>query len=805
MLNIQKSCDIELINSIIPFLNEKNEKNFKEYFIEYSNEAKKTIDILNNEFENYIELLKENLITEFEHFENDYKVVGTTELSKRKFSEKRKLKELTTQNKKFVKSKNNYQRYTSAIVDRIEYYEDLLWFSCMLIGNSYNIKKYIDPYIAKIITPIIDSIKSEIDSSISNIEKCETDINLVIGEENKQLSKTLNRKYIPSLINKVASNNVSKVLESYLTKLDQFLNEFDREYTFVNPKSLVYRLDQEQLKKFSPKEIISQIVLKELHTSINKISEDFSNRFGKLNSTIIGLERVVEFNLDSAIIKLSEKDAVKEEAVNIAIEGLQRASGRSDDYLNQLKMHLNEVEENVDKKIFEILEDLIALLNIERLITIKIQVQKEKAIRNAKNNLHSFYIKITDWFLWLKTSVVNLFSVSKEKLVGISSKVGLSSTSLTLSEAMADYLVRVSESLARLPYIYQRLFSNEQLFDERIFIGRRKEMSRLMKAVRYWQKNQVSSVMLIGEKGSGTSSLINIVLAKFDIDTRVYRKEFSGTIYTEKALVKELSSVLKLQSINSAEELITELNNFEEKIVVVIENIEDLFLKIVDGFEAIAKLLEIITSTNSKVLWITTCNSYSWNYLNKVLNINDYFIFNIELKGLDGKLVEEIILSRHNISGYELEFVPTDDEKKQKSYIKLSENEKHEYLREIYFEKLNKLTANNIAVALFLWLRSIISADEEKIKVSTNIELDFSFLKSLSDDKLFTLMAIILHDGISEEEHAKIFNKSLKSSQLLFATLADSGIIFKRNNIYKINFQLYKPILNLLKDKNILH
>ena len=85
------------------------------------------------------------------------------------------------------------------------------------------------------------------------------------------------------------------------------------------------------------------------------------------------------------------------------------------------------------------------------------------------------------------------------------------------------------------------------------------------------------------------------------------------------------------------------------------------------------------------------------------------------------------------------------------------------------------------------------------------MELDFSFLKSLPDKKLFSLMAILLHDGLSYEEHSKIFNISIKSSQLLFASLSDDGIIFKRGNNYKVNFQLYKPIISLLKDKNILH
>ena len=353
--------------------------------------------------------------------------------------------------------------------------------------------------------------------------------------------------------------------------------------------------------------------------------------------------------------------------------------------------------------------------------------------------------------------------------------------------------------------MFTRLFSNEQLFDERIFVGRESETAKLEKAINYWLNNQISSVMLIGEKGSGTSSLLNIVISKFNLEQKIYRKEFSGTIYKEVELLTSFKDLFKTENINTVDQLIQELNRFEDKRVVIIENLEDFFLRVIGGFKVIKLLLEIMTATNHNILWITTCNIFTWQYLNKVLNIKDYFTFNIHLTKLNNEILEKIIMNRHNISGYELEFIPSEETEKSKSYSKLSIEGKHEYLKREYFEELNELSVNNIGVALFLWLRSIKEFDEERIKVSTNIDLDFSFLNTLSDTKLFTLMAIILHDGLKVEQHSLIFNSDLKESRLLFSSLADDGIVFRRNDIYKINFQLYNPIISLLKNKNILH
>jgi hypothetical protein len=370
---------------------------------------------------------------------------------------------------------------------------------------------------------------------------------------------------------------------------------------------------------------------------------------------------------------------------------------------------------------------------------------------------------------------------------------------------MADYLVQVSSSMEKLPFVYRRLFAGDALTDSRIFIGREKEIEKLSKAYNYWQNNQISSVMLIGEKGSGTSSLISIALDKLSVPNTIYRKKSSKTIYKEEDLLTYLKELLEINRVASIDELIEQLQKLETRIIVIVENFENFFLKVVEGFDTAKHMLEIVTSTSKNILWILTCNTFAWNYLDKVVGIKDFFIFNIHMTGLTERTLKEIILLRHNISGYDVTYLSSPALEKQKAFKKLDDKEKQMFLEKEYFENLHKIASNNIGIALFLWLRSIKNADEEEIKISSDVELDFSFLKELSDQKLFSIMALILHDGLSLEEHSVIFNLSLKSSRLLFATLLDDGIIFLKDTSYKVNFQLYKPLVNLLKSKNILH
>jgi hypothetical protein len=805
LLNLQKEFDSIFTNSIFPFIKEQNIKNYDEAYREFL----KNVDQSKSELDKYFDLYSSALITElnneFQLFTNDFNVIGTIELSRKKYKKKKITKELSNLQKKLDKSIKYYNNFISAVTDRKEYYEDLLWFTSLLISNSYSIDNYGKSFLKESVQPIIRSIDEDIKSSIGQIKKEQADLADRFEKEKDKLRKSIDENLVPALVNILAANSYNTTFNNYSNKLQQNLNEFEKDYAFVKPKNLNYKLKHDQLKKFSPKEIIFPIVIKKIDISAKKIMSDIENKISKMNSVIVSLGRIIEFNIETAKITIVEDNSAKAKSLEIAVDGLTRAANKSEDYYNNLNNLVEEISASFQKEIKDLVEDLIALSNIDRLITIKLQVSKEKAIQEVKDRIYNYYNKTVKWLKWIKTKGLNLFSLSREKIIGISTKVGLSSSQIELSETMIDYLVRVSESMEKLPHVYQRLFSNDQLTDERIFIGRDDETARLNKAIEYWKNNQVSSVMLIGEKGSGTSSLINITLKKQNIDCKIFRKEFNTTIYKEEELLVFLKNMLEINDLATADELVDSLNNFKERRIVIIENIEDLFLRIVDGFDAIKKLMEIITSTSKNVLWITTCNTYAWQYLNKVVNIGDFYIFNIHMKPLNEELVEKIVLSRHNISGYYLDFVPPASIQKQKSFKKLSAIDQQNYLRKNYFDYLTKSANDNIAVALFLWLRSITSFDEENIQITTDLGLDFSFLKKLSDQKLFSLMAIILHDGLSVEENSKIFNVSLKSSHLLFTSMLDDGIIFKVKDNFKVNFQLYKPLINLLKDKNILH
>jgi len=77
--------------------------------------------------------------------------------------------------------------------------------------------------------------------------------------------------------------------------------------------------------------------------------KNFESKISKLNTTIISLGRIVEFNLDSAKIKFKDDASSMEESINIAVDGLLRANNKSEDFYNEVKNSFEEVPISIQK------------------------------------------------------------------------------------------------------------------------------------------------------------------------------------------------------------------------------------------------------------------------------------------------------------------------------------------------------------------------------------------------------------------------------------------------------------------------
>ncbi|MBT8386142.1 MAG: hypothetical protein KJO12_01920, partial [Ignavibacteria bacterium] len=169
------------------------------------------------------------------------------------------------------------------------------------------------------------------------------------------------------------------------------------------------------------------------------------------------------------------------------------------------------------------------------------------------------------------------------------------------------------------------------------------------------------------------------------------------------------------------------------------------------------------------------------------------------------KQIIDIVLKRHRVSGYDIYFEAPDNLRSNKKFQKISESEKQIQLEKTYFSLLNKFADSNISLALLFWVRSASAISGDKITIGHLPKIDFSFLSALSNEKIYMLNLLVIHDGLTEEDVSSINGISAEINRRLLSSLEDDGILVRRNNLFLINPLLYRPIIQVLKSKNIIH
>jgi len=163
-------------------------------------------------------------------------------------------------------------------------------------------------------------------------------------------------------------------------------------------------------------------------------------------------------------------------------------------------------------------------------------------------------------------------------------------------------------------------------------------------------------------------------------------------------------------------------------------------------------------------------------------------------------------MRRHRVSGYNLKFESPKSRTKETNILgkKIPEKTQENITKE-FFEDLNVFAQSNISLALLYWLRSTVSFENNTVVIGKIKNIRFDFLSSLDTTSIFTLHTLLLHESLSIREHAAIFHQEEKQSRMTLMVLEDSGILKVEDGFYTINQIIYRQVVNVLRNKNLIH
>ncbi|HLR24819.1 MAG TPA: hypothetical protein VK112_03055, partial [Fodinibius sp.] len=307
------------------------------------------------------------------------------------------------------------------------------------------------------------------------------------------------------------------------------------------------------------------------------------------------------------------------------------------------------------------------------------------------------------------------------------------------------------------------------------------------------------------EKGSGKTTFLELAADELSGDKPLYRLSVEQTIRTEEDLLNLLCKDLDLPQAESTESMIKALKKEEDRRIVFLESIQNCFVRNINGYEAIQKLCYLISETRQHVFWIVSCSRYGWHFLDEVLSVNEYFSHMIRTDTLDPAKIEKLIMSRHEASGYLLRFEKKPDVRNKQTSEKLSQQEQQEKLRADYFQQLAKIADGNASIAILFWIRSIQSFDDSCFTIKPLETTSIEMVEELNPEVLFALAAVVIHDVITDEDLSMILNVSREESRLMLNRLSSRGLLLRNGEQHKLNHKVYRQIIRVLRERNIIH
>lgn len=356
-------------------------------------------------------------------------------------------------------------------------------------------------------------------------------------------------------------------------------------------------------------------------------------------------------------------------------------------------------------------------------------------------------------------------------------------------------VIEEAEDKIELPNEYLERFTLFPLQNKADLRGRENELKNLERAYENW-KILKTPLLIVTNPGEGATSLLHASTSIYP-NAKIF--ESHDAIDSYQKLLEQFKRMFRIEEeIKNLFEFKELILNKEEEHVVIIENIERLFIRKIHGFNLLEDFLLFLHATKKKIYWMISINKYSFYYLNSVKSFSSHFSSIIQLSPIENEQLKKDIITRNK--GYEMVFLKpkTITKNFDKQLKKAQPAERQELLSDLFFKKLFEFSKGNMSKAILFARNSAHNVKEKKVYIKPYISKPIEEL-SLSD--LFLLESVFQHRALTVKEINVVLRNSNRESQLTIEKLlAKNLIIATRNNKKEVQFRINLMYLDALKN-----
>ena len=670
----------------------------------------------------------------------------------------------------------------------------------------FELQHHVEGVLTQQVLPTFSASLPPVREALHTIEHIDTSdtaaLEKSIKKEKRDLVRALRRQHLPQMTDALLKADLDQAIAELTAQIERPIESLPPMHRIVyrrHPDRFPPVSDVEDIpiktlledRDFSLTQTSTQAVRSELHQDLNAIIQRLSE-----------VDQVVEFNLNAALSLISE-DQNPTDARQTVIDGLQRATNQIEQSYQECEEIQGFITQHTFNLIHNYLLDIQKLLDNDEVLQLKLQMAQAQAKDRYRHYRAVTWTAVRRAIPWLLASGASFGRRIYGHYRRLNHMAGLETAPST---NLQQFLVQTQQRLSNLPYVYQRVFHPETETDRRFLAGRDEELALLSEDFERWQQGHYMTTVIVGESGCGRSTVLQFAVKGIYKKQPVRRIVMDKTVYTQPAFMVHLKQAFPELAIETLDDLESALLVLESPCVCVVESIQNLFLKTVDGFDLLEQFLLIMSRTHRKVYWVLTCTLYSWEYLQKVVDVAQYFQRCLSLDELSQTHMQSIIMKRHRVTGYHAQYEPPESVRQSRRFKKLRDPEDQQmYLEELCFEHLQHVAMGNISVGMLFWLRSITTVRDNTLYINPVIDFDESALTALSPDEMFTLGTILHHETLTGNEHALVFHQAEEISLTQLNLLYNKGILIDANGTFRIHPFLYRPVVQALKRMNILH
>lgn len=661
----------------------------------------------------------------------------------------------------------------------------------------------------------------KINSELSNNEWVKVENSLKIKEVvniyRNELLLLLHEKGITKLSNINKSKKFNTITTVLLENFSNLAQTCDPNIQVLDEKDFEIKETKTEyipLKTLPFRAIVKSFLEKDLSREVSKINEVISSHLNSSINELKNIGNIVSYHFTAAVEEIDRNPKSDAELKKVLSDTILESAKLIKDKIKIWDREIDNLEREIEvgltEKIYKSIDRLKQILTHEPAKYAAHYIEQEERLVKIKSVYFKIYDSILEKILSTKIYLTNQYQellrpIFKEVKHRVFDEFKYTSTIIyCYNQTIID--PRVYDTL---PFIYRKLFDYSSSEVTEFIVGREAEKDVIKQASLRVFNGLPGSIAIIGEAGTGKSSLINYFLKDHSSSENVFRMNFTNSIDSDRDLLNVLIDLFKLEYVHSFEELRDELLLPGQSHTVILEDIHKLFLRRYGGFSAIKKLLLLVSETSHKIFWITSISSQAWQLLNNFLIISNYFPFQIRTENLSKDELKDALLSRHQTSGFDIEYLPSEGAKLKRQFRHaFGAEEKNSILEAEFFAELAKACEGNVTSAIFYWLRSIDSIRGNVILLGPLKKMDFSFLQVYEVKKLLTLASLVRHGNLRISEHQKIFNLSADESLAILNFLSTTNLVQYEINpnqerVFFINRAIYKPLEIELRRLNI--